>query len=217
MHDFRHTFAVHTLEKQLSDGYDPMVIVPRLAAYLGHKSYRETCWYIHLTVASFPELSQKLDRAFVGIIPVGGETDLCKQLPEYETVMAMYGVGKSTGPHLMAELGDVRRFPHRSSIVAFAGVDPGVVGSGKMQLSSVTTSKRGSPQLRKALFQVVSTYVKCKPENEAVYQFYAKKRDEGKPFFVCTTAAANKFLRIYYARVKECLNAAESATQVEEG
>jgi hypothetical protein len=97
------------------------------------------------------------------------------------------------------------------------GVDPGVVGSGKMQLSSVTTSKRGSPQLRKALFQVVSTYVKCKPENEAVYQFYAKKRDEGKPFFVCTTAAANKFLRIYYARVKECLNAAESATQVEEG
>lgn len=50
VHDFRHTFAVHTLEKQLSDGYDPMVIVPRLAAYLGHKSYRETCWYIHLTV-----------------------------------------------------------------------------------------------------------------------------------------------------------------------
>lgn len=73
VHDFRHTFAVHTLEKQLSEGYDPMVIVPRLAAYLGHKSYRETCWYIHLTVASFPELSQKLDSAFAGIIPVGGE------------------------------------------------------------------------------------------------------------------------------------------------
>lgn len=65
---------------------------------------------------------------------------------------------------------------------------------------------------------MVSTYVKCKPENEAVYQFYAKKRDEGKPrSSFGTTAAANKFLRIYYARVKECLNAAESATQVEEG
>lgn len=74
VHDFRHTFAVHTLEKQLAEGYDPMVIVPRLAAYLGHKSYRETCWYIHLTIASFPELAQKLDSAFRGIIPVvGGE------------------------------------------------------------------------------------------------------------------------------------------------
>lgn len=92
--------------------------------------------------------------------------------------MSMYGVGKSTGQHLMAELGDVRRFPHRSSIVAFADVDPGVVGSGKMQLSSVATSKRGAPRLRETLFQVVSTYVRCKPENEAVCQFYAKKRDE---------------------------------------
>lgn len=74
VHDFRHTFAVHTLEKQLAEGYDPMVIVPRLAAYLGHKSYRETCWYIHLTIASFPELAHKLDSAFAGIIPVlGGE------------------------------------------------------------------------------------------------------------------------------------------------
>ena len=51
-----------------------MIIVPRLAAYLGHKSYRETCWYIHLTIVSFPELAQKLDSAFAGIIPViGGE------------------------------------------------------------------------------------------------------------------------------------------------
>ncbi len=74
VHDFRHTFAVHTLEKQLAEGYDPMIIIPRLAAYLGHKSYRETCWYIHLTIASFPELAQKLDSAFMGIIPVvGGE------------------------------------------------------------------------------------------------------------------------------------------------
>ena len=74
VHDFRHTFAVHTLEKRLEEGYDPMIIVPRLAAYLGHKSYRETCWYIHLTIASFPELAQKLDSAFAGIIPViGGE------------------------------------------------------------------------------------------------------------------------------------------------
>ena len=37
-------------------------------------AYRETCWYIHLTIASFPELAEKLDSAFAGIIPVvGGE------------------------------------------------------------------------------------------------------------------------------------------------
>jgi integrase/recombinase XerD len=73
VHDLRHTFSVHTLEQQLDAGYDPMVIMPRLAAYLGHKSYRETCWYLHLTIATFPKLSEKLDTAFAGIIPaVGG-------------------------------------------------------------------------------------------------------------------------------------------------
>ena len=36
---------------------------------------------------------------------------LARQLPEYETVRAMYGVGEKTAPQLMAEIGDVRRFP----------------------------------------------------------------------------------------------------------
>lgn len=70
VHDFRHTFCVHTLEKQLAAGHEPMQIMPRMAAYLGHKSYRETSWYIHLTIVSFPELSAKLSAVFSGIIPV---------------------------------------------------------------------------------------------------------------------------------------------------
>lgn len=75
VHDLRHTFCVHTLEQQLAAGYEPMQIMPRMAAYLGHKSYRETSWYIHLTVVSFPELSEKLSAAFAGIIPVGEVED----------------------------------------------------------------------------------------------------------------------------------------------
>ena len=35
---------------------------------------------------------------------------LASMLPEYPVVMEMYGVGKSFGPQLMAEIGDVRRF-----------------------------------------------------------------------------------------------------------
>ncbi|MCI8437337.1 MAG: IS110 family transposase [Lawsonibacter sp.] len=64
-------------------------------------------------------------------------TRLARQLPEYETVRAMYGVGETTCAQLMAEIGDVRRFPRRSSIVSFAGVDPAVDESGK-HISSYT-------------------------------------------------------------------------------
>ena len=138
---------------------------------------------------------------------------LAQQLPECETVLAMYGVGKITAAQLMAEIGDVRRYPHRSSLVAFAGVDPAVNQSGKHEARSNPTTKRGSPHLRKTLYQVVCTYLKKSPVDEPVYQFLDKKRAEGKPYFVYMTAAQNKFLRIYYARVKECLAAQEIDSQ----
>jgi transposase len=131
---------------------------------------------------------------------------LAKQLPEYEIVHSMYGVGEITGAQLMAELGDVRRFDNRGSIVAFAGVDPSVNQSGSYNRESNPSSKRGSPHLRKTLFQVVDTHLKKSPIDEPVFQFLDKKRAEGKPYYVYMTAAANKFLRIYYARVKEYLN-----------
>lgn len=140
---------------------------------------------------------------------------LAKQLPEYDTVMAMYGVGDVTGPQLMAEIGDVRNFPRRSSIVAFAGIDPEVDKSGKNQSDGKPTTKRGSPHLRKTLFQIMSTYLKLSPQDEPVYQFLDKKRTEGKPYYVYMTAGANKFLRIYYARVKECLAALEAEENTE--
>ena len=50
-------------------------------------------------------------------------TRLAMQLPEYDTVRTMYGVGETTAAQLMAEIGDIRHFPRRSSIVGFAGVD----------------------------------------------------------------------------------------------
>ena len=135
---------------------------------------------------------------------------LAKQLPEYDAVVAMYGVGEITGAQLMAELGDVRRFDNRGSIVAFAGIDPEVNQSGSYQRKSNPTSKRGSPHLRKTLFQVVETYLKKSPTDEPVYHFLDKKRTEGNPYYVYMTAAANKFLRIYYARVKAYLESVDA-------
>ena len=132
---------------------------------------------------------------------------LSRQLPEYETVRSMYGVGDITAAQLMAEIGDVRRFPRRSALVGFAGVDPAVNQSGKYEAKSNPTTKRGSPHLRKTLYLIVCAYLKKAPADEPVYQFLDKKRSEGKPFYVYMTAAQNKFLRIYYARVKECMEA----------
>ena len=134
---------------------------------------------------------------------------LASQLPEFPVVMAMRGVGDSLGPQLIAEIGDVTRFAHRSAITSFAGVDPGANQSGSHQAKSVRISKSGSPELRKALFLVMDCLIQTKPQDDPVYQFMDKKRAEGKPYLVYMTAGANKFLRVYYDRVKEYLAALE--------
>ena len=127
------------------------------------------------------------------------------KLPEYPVVMNMNGVGPSLGPQLMAEIGDVTRFTHKGAITAFAGVDPGVNESGSYEQKSVPTSKRGSAELRKTLFQVMDCLIKTTPQDDPVYLFMSKKRAQGKSYYVYMTAGANKFLRIYYGRVKEYL------------
>jgi transposase len=140
---------------------------------------------------------------------------LASKLPEYPVVMKMYGAGESTGPQLIAEIGDIRRFAGRNSLVAFAGVDPMPNQSGTYDATSTPTSKRGSPQLRKTLFNIMTVILQKMPADEPVYQFLDKKRAEGKPYFVYMTAGANKFLRIYYGRVKEYLATLDDITPVD--
>ena len=84
--------------------------------------------------------------------------------------------------------------------------EPGVNESGSYEQKSVPTSKRGSSVLRKTLFQVMDVLIKTHPQDDPVYQFIDKKRAQGKPYYVYMTAGANKFLRIYYGRVKEYLS-----------
>lgn len=131
---------------------------------------------------------------------------LAQQLPEYPAVIAMYGVGESIGPQLIAEIGDVRRFSHKQSLAAFAGVDPMPNQSGTYEAKSTSSSKRGSPDLRKTLFILMTVLLQKAPPDDPVYQFLDKKRSEGKPYHVYMTAGCNKFLRVYYGRTKEYLS-----------
>lgn len=131
---------------------------------------------------------------------------LLSQLPEHTTVMNLFGVGRVYCSQLIAEIGDIRLLSSRKSIIGLAGIDPPPNESGQKCVKSRSISKRSSPYLRKTLFQIMTVIIQNQPENDPVYQFLDKKRAEGKPYKVYMMAAANKFLRIYYARVKEVLD-----------
>ena len=119
-------------------------------------------------------------------------------------------LGNIKGPQIMAEIGDVCRFPRKQSLVAFAGINPAPNDSGDKYGRNSGTTKRGSPYLHKTLFNIMKCYLQNVPENEPVFQFIDKKCTEDKPYYVYMTAAANKFLRRYYAKVNEYLSSSEN-------
>lgn len=135
---------------------------------------------------------------------------LASMLPEYELVMGMEGIGQVTGPQLMAEVGDIRRFSHKGALVAYAGVDAPPYQSGSFDAKNRHVSKRGSPHLRRVLFEIAAMILVHGHMDNPVFCFMDKKRAEGKHFYVYTVAGAAKFLRIYYAKVKEYLTTKEA-------
>ncbi|MEZ3437507.1 MAG: IS110 family transposase [Oscillospiraceae bacterium] len=60
-----------------------------------------------------------------------------------------------------------------------AGLDAPPYQSGNIDVKSRSISKRDSPHLRKALFQVIDVILKNSSEAEPVYRFLDKKRAEG--------------------------------------
>ena len=87
----------------------------------------------------------------------------------------------------MAEIGDVARFTHRGALTAFAGADPGKDDSGQRIRKSMPATKKGSPYLRKTLFQIMDGLIRRSPADDAVYAFMDKKRAQGKPYYIYMT------------------------------
>lgn len=129
--------------------------------------------------------------------------ELAKSLKEYAVVREMAGVGDIIAPRLIAEIGDIRRFHSGKALIAYAGIDAPPYQSGQFTGARRRISKRGSATLRKTGFEIMKCLKSNKPESNAVYLFMLKKEVEGKASKVAKIAGLNKFLRIYYARVKE--------------
>jgi len=69
VHDFRHTFAVHVLNRWANDGDDICVCLPILSKYMGHASIAGTERYLRLTADVYPDVVGIFENHFGGVIP----------------------------------------------------------------------------------------------------------------------------------------------------
>ena len=129
--------------------------------------------------------------------------ELAKSLPEFSVIRKMPCIGDTLAPRIIAEIGDIRRFKNKHSLIAYAGIDAPPYQSGAFNATERHISKRGNSYLRQTGYEIMQSLIQHKPVGDPVYDFISKKRLEGKCGKEAMIAGLNKFLRIYYGRVTE--------------
>ena len=129
--------------------------------------------------------------------------ELAKSLPEFSVIREMPCIGDTLAPRIIAEIGEIRRFKNKHSLIAYAGIDAPPYQSGAFNATERHISKRGNSYLRKTGYEIMQCLIQHKPIGDPVYDFICKKRHEGKCGKEAMIAGLNKFLRIYYGRVTD--------------
>jgi transposase len=125
--------------------------------------------------------------------------------PRVKALRTLPGVGEFTALIMVAEIGDITRFPSARKLASWAGLTPTVRGS-DLKIRHGHISKQGSVWLRWALNQAAQT-AKRSPEFAAAYSSIAKRR--GKK--IATIAIARKLLTRAWHLLSE-IQAAEAST-----
>jgi transposase len=145
-----------------------------------------------------------------GLAPVidriDGELRLhAKADPRVKTLTTLPGIGQFTALVMVAEIGDITRFPSARKLASWAGLTPTVRGSDRT-VRHGHISKQGSAWLRWVLNQAAQT-AKRSPQFAATYAAIAKRR--GKK--IATIAIARKLLTRAWHLLSE-MQAADAGT-----
>lgn len=100
-----------------------------------------------------------------------------KAMDELDSViMSVSGIGKLNGAMILGEIGDIHRFSHPSKLLAYAGLDPILNQSGKLNAKRTRMSKRSSKVLRYAL---INAAWKVSLNNDIFKRYFDSKFAQG--------------------------------------
>lgn len=109
-------------------------------------------------------------------------------------IHSIKGIGFFSAATIFSEFGSIERFTSANQLLAYAGLEPSRHQSG-LNESVGYMVKHGSPYLRQALMNVSESSL---IHNPVLYDFYLKKRKEGKHHRVALSHVAKKIVRIIY-------------------
>ncbi|PKK96382.1 MAG: IS110 family transposase [Tenericutes bacterium HGW-Tenericutes-3] len=144
------------------------------------------------SIKHYEDLTQVIDSIEQEIISIMEQMD--------QILTTIPGITLISAAIIIAELGDFKNFTNPAQIVSFSGLDTSVNQSGMMETRGHLV-KRGSGLLRMTFWQITFTNLRLNPK---LYDYYLKKRAEGKHHKVAMVHCARKLIRtIYYLGVNQ--------------
>ena len=112
-------------------------------------------------------------------------------MDQIRLLMSIPGVGFFTAVGIIAEIGDITRFPSPSKLFSYAGVVPRLNQSGGRNKGSRLV-KRSNRWLRRLMFIVARASIRSK--SKVIREFYTRLRRRGKHYLSTIIAVARKIL-----------------------
>lgn len=106
------------------------------------------------------------------------------------------GIGPITAATIIGEIGDIKRFERPNQLLAFAGLDASIHQSGDFTGTNNRISKRGSPYLRRAIWQAAFV---ASNKDPALSEYYQSLRARGKHHGTAIGAVCRKLVNIIFA------------------
>jgi len=113
-------------------------------------------------------------------------------------VFSIRGIGPISALSIISEYNNFISFNSPAKMLSYAGLEPSVIQSGTMEKTGKMV-KRGSGYLRETIMNSAPFFYMYNPK---VYDYYHKKRNEGKSHRVALTHVAKKLIRIMFHLVK---------------
>lgn len=118
------------------------------------------------------------------------------------SILTIPGIGEISAASIISEYGEISNFSSSAQMLAFAGLEPSIIESGTLE-SNGKMVKHGSGHLRYALMNCSLILLKYNP---VFYDFYLKKRSEGKCHRVALSHVCKKFIRLIYCLETKHIN-----------
>ena len=130
--------------------------------------------------------------------------DLSKELPEFDIIISVPGIGELSAALLIGEMGEIMRFDNANQMNAYIGIDLMRYQSGKTFMGD-RINRRGNAHARANVYTIVDNMISHQasaPNHIVDYYYKLKRQPVPKPDMVARVACMNKTLKCLFSMIK---------------